>query len=152
MVIVPIIILVLAIYIGEKVYRRRHTVKVNAELLSVKQGYEGGSSGVYRYFYNGEEYVVKIDLTKDKPDNALAGFAEFKASLRYEGIAPHTEWPKERVLLIDPNNPSSAVKNYEDKRRRDREETKANLIVLVIFIAIFAAFYYYGYTHRLFCT
>ena len=49
---------------------------------------------------------------KDRPPTAPSGFEEFKASLHFDGLFPkNEEWPKDRILLIDPKNPSSVIKN-----------------------------------------
>jgi len=134
----------------EIIRKKGHTVKVKAELLSVESDDES-YFGVYRYNYNGAEYTCKICLNKDRPPTAQSGFEEFMSSLRFEGIAPkQDEWPKDRVLLIDPKNPASAIKNESDNKERNKNDLKADLIVLAVLFAVFGAAIYYCFTQGFF--
>ena len=129
--------------------RKGHTLKVKAELLSVESDDES-YYGVYRY-NKGTQYTCKISLNKDRPPTAPSGFDEFKASLYFEGIAPkRDQWPKDRVLLIDPKNPSSAIKNENDNKERNKNDLKADIIVLAVILGIFITVIYICYINGVF--
>ena len=53
-------------------------------------------------------------------------------------------------MLIDPKNPSSVIKNKSDNNERNKNELKANLIVMAVILAVFISAIYYGFTHRFF--